>query len=73
MKLELGIIRSAFRGWKKGADIAPEGLEVGHWSIGHLVLGNLNYRLGNIAMASLTINGNAGNPTVSSTGPVSLV
>lgn len=47
MKLELGIIRSAFRGWKKGADIAPEGLEVGDWSIGHLVLGNLNYRLGN--------------------------
>ncbi len=35
MKLEVGIIRSAFRGWKGGgADIAPGGLEVDDWSIG---------------------------------------
>ena len=33
MKLEVGIIRSAFRGWKGDADIAPGGLEVDDWSI----------------------------------------
>ena len=65
MKLELGIIRSAFRGPGRVG-----GGPLVNWSLGAR---EFKLSLGSFAMASLTINGNAGNPTVSSTGPVSLV
>ena len=43
LSLEVGIIRSAFRGWEGVADIAPGGLEIDDWSIGAR---EFNYRFG---------------------------
>ena len=53
MKVEVGIIRSAFRGLEEGADIAPGGLAIDDWSMDPREI-NRKVSLWWVAMASLT-------------------